>query len=108
MITNDVNIMQSEDGLRIRLTEEGKQRLAKLFRDEMLTPALEKFGLTHIYPDELDALTGCPFIYGLGVDYDDDGVTAEALYWYPQYAILDPIEELMTTGTITLTLSNRK
>ncbi len=108
-----VDLIPTDRGnLRIALTADGK--------DEVETFRIEKYqhgtwaalvcllddhlscGWELIAPEELAALTSAP-ILGTGIDRDDQGkiCRVEHLYWFPDYAIRDEIEELLTAGEIT-------
>lgn len=52
--------------------------------------------------EDLAALTSAP-ILGIGIDRDAGGELrrVEHLYWFPDYAVRDEVEELLATGEIT-------
>jgi hypothetical protein len=79
-----------------RLTDGVLATLATLLADHLETD------WELLEPAELAALTSSP-LFGTGIDRDNDGVLrgVEHLYWFPDYAIRDEIEELLTDGAVT-------
>lgn len=65
-----------------------------------LTDALQQDGIELIAPEEVGALTSAP-IFGR-VERDDRGklLSANPVWWYPQYETKDPIEELAKNGQV--------
>lgn len=108
-----VDLIPNNSGdLRIALTAAGREE-AETFRIERhqhgtwaaLVCLLDDHlsgGWELIAPEELAALTSAP-ILGTGIDRDDQGQLrgVEHLYWFPDYAVRDEIEELLTAGEIT-------
>ena len=105
-------IPEARGDLRLQLTTAGIEHTAT-FRVERLTngvmTTLATLLADHLETDwellepaELAALTSAPLL-GTGIDRDDDGVLrgVEHLYWFPDYAIRDEIEELLTDGAVT-------
>lgn len=105
-------IPEARGDLRLQLTTAGIEQAAT-FRVERLTngvvATLATLLADHletdwelIEPAELAALTSAPLL-GTGIDRDDEGVLrgVEHLYWFPDYAIRDEIEELLTDGAVT-------
>jgi hypothetical protein len=61
-------------------------------------------GWDSLRPEEIGALTACPFIVSDDVQRDDQGRVTRVgkVYWYEQYAIDSPVEELARNGSVTL------
>jgi hypothetical protein len=61
-------------------------------------------GWDSVRPEEIGALTSCPFILSDDVERDERGelVTAGTVYWYEQYQIDSPVEELARNGRVVL------
>lgn len=79
-----------------RLTNGVMTTLATLLADHLETD------WELLEPAELAALTSAPLL-GTGIDRDDEGVLrgVEHLYWFPDYAVRDEIEELLTDGAVS-------
>jgi len=61
-------------------------------------------GWTWIEPRQIGALTEAPII-ARDVEMNDDGdiLFVDHIYWYPEYAILDPVAELFEHGFVEFT-----
>jgi hypothetical protein len=68
---------------------------------DLFEPVFANSDIDWIQPEEVGALTSAP-IFG-HVERDDQGklMTAGHVWWYPDYAVKDPITVLAETGTVT-------
>jgi hypothetical protein len=100
-----------EGNLRIALTDEGRVALPEIesIRDRdginaaflsLIAPRLEH-GWEAIRPEEIGALTDS-LILGDDVERDDHGRLARVgrVYWNPDYAVRDEIEEIEQRGYV--------
>jgi len=121
-IYGDSSIELSEDSsgnLVITVTDEGREEIkdaydsGKKSPDDVLYDIFEGAignGFTWIAPETIGALTDAPII-GLDVSIDDDGYPQldrdSKVWWYPEYQISDPMEDLAELGTISFTFTNK-
>jgi hypothetical protein len=75
--------------------------------DSRLAEVLEHYlanGWEWVQPEEIGALTAAPILSD-DVERDDEGkiVKAGKVYWYPQYEVFDPLEQLIQTGSVIFT-----
>jgi hypothetical protein len=61
--------------------------------------------LAEIHPEDVGALTSSP-MFATDVVYADDGSVASVnqVWWYPNYAVDDPADRLIDTGSVSFTL----
>jgi len=95
-----VEFYKLDDGrLQIMLTREGRDELNS---DEFTYPDFEEMiewqlcnGWEFIWPEEIGALTDAPILSD-AAERDDKGVLTSVgrVYWYPQYQVHNPVEEL--------------
>lgn len=75
--------------------------------DEILNALIEAHGLEQVNPEDVGALTSSPIIAQDAEFEMDDGYMKltgySNLWWYPNYAIRGPIDELKETGSVTFT-----
>lgn len=100
-----------KNGISIVLTDVGREALEEEMRsgdkrsDDILFSLLEEHvqdgTIDFIRPEEVGALTDSP-IFGTDVVRDDQGnVTSyRSLYWFPNYQVIDPVEELEEAGEV--------
>jgi len=100
----DLRIERSEHGHKdfrvieaVRDTQGSRAALFAMLEDHLLS------GWEMIRPEEIAALTDAPILAD-DVERDDRGrLTAVGrVYWYPEYQLLDPIEELRERFEIVL------
>jgi hypothetical protein len=105
-----VEMVKEEDGLRIRLTDDGREFLNDL-RDadgwckgtdaifcELLECELGN-GWDMISPEEISALTSANIISDECVRDDHGSITSlGVVYWFPDYAIRSEIDDLLDSG----------
>ena len=95
-----VEFYKLDDGrLQIMLTREGRDELNS---DEFTYPDFDEMiewqlcnGWEFIWPEEIGALTDAPILSD-AAERDDKGVLTSVgrVYWYPQYQVHNPVEEL--------------
>jgi hypothetical protein len=104
MIERLVTLTKDVDGnLVIKLTKSGKNKelkdyLLSLSDNDALSELLDYElcnGWDMIYPEEIGALTDAPILSD-DAQYNDDGelIWCDNVYWYPDYQVLSPVEEL--------------
>lgn len=110
----DVKVLPS-GALQITATQEGRDWIEEQQADRdstsILIDALEPYWTNGSYTP-FDAGVANPFV-GLTdapciaeeMTYDDDGKreVVGKLWWYPEYQVLDPVEELRTKGAVVFT-----
>lgn len=59
-------------------------------------------GLHDIYPEMIGALTDAPILTDVCPDYVNSTLTDDDanIWWYPNYAVTSPMEELKNTGQV--------
>lgn len=59
---------------------------------------------TFVSPEDIGALTEAP-ILSEGIDYDNHGKVQHVgvVYWYPEYEVKDPVEQLLENGFVDFT-----
>jgi hypothetical protein len=72
--------------------------------DSRLAEVLEYYlanGWEWLRPEEIGALTSAPILSD-DVERDDEGTVVKTgkVYWYPQYQVADPIEQLIDNGSV--------
>ena len=57
-------------------------------------------GWEFIKPEDIGALTACPYIFSNDAWHDDQGVLkqVDTIYWYPDYSVADPVTDLVEKG----------
>jgi hypothetical protein len=95
--------LEPEDGRGCMTLEEMEARGAA---EELFHAFLEEeAGYYRVRPVDLGALTSCPFIYSdLPPPDEHDPVDEEGrrVWWYPDYAVRDPRDELRRSGRVVL------
>jgi len=89
------------DAMKESLLEQVQQGRSQSALYDLLEGIIANSDIDWIQPEEIGALTDAP-IFG-HVDRDDQGkvVNVGHVWWYPDYMVSDPIEELATKGTVT-------
>lgn len=108
-----VDLEKTQDGhLRIVLNPSGQEQFADIELEHKrhgILAALYRLlddhlgnGWEFIAPEDIGALTAAP-ILSEDVTRDDQGnlVSVGRVYWFPEYAITDEIEELRHRATVT-------
>jgi hypothetical protein len=107
-----VELVKKADALRITLTPAGQSFLRdrleaddRIGTDAMLYDLLEDHlcnGWEWIRPEEIGALTSAP-IFSDDCGRDEDGMLTQvgAVYWFPDYQIKSPVEELFRHGSVS-------
>ena len=69
--------------------------------DDIIDALQSNGDLESIQPEEIGALTSAPIVGR--VERDDQGniLKVDEVYWFPDYQIKDPVEELAANGTVT-------
>ena len=67
---------------------------------EILEPLVQN-GLDWIRPEEIGALTDAPIIGDTARDDHGELTETHSVYWYPNYALKSPVQELMEKGSVT-------
>jgi hypothetical protein len=99
-------LTKTEDGnLLITLTDEGREKIQDA---ESVLELLEWHlcnGWSHLFPENIGALTDCDLIISDDAEQNDDGDMTHVgrFYWHEAYQVEDPLETLRNTGTFTLT-----
>lgn len=76
-------------------------------REALIAQALHE-QYEFILPEDIGALTSAPILCNSeATNLSDDGRREfredARIYWYPNYQVADPWEDLLTTGTVTFT-----
>lgn len=101
-----VDIQKDKKGnLVLRLTTEGREDLtpeADLF--DVLEYQRCNSSLEFLQPEEIGALTSSEILSD-EVERDDQGTLLKvgAVYWYPDYAVSNPVEVLLQKGRVVFT-----
>lgn len=100
-----LNIKTLPNGLRLTCGNDARSELAQSdYRESLVGDWLhEKFAF--INPEDIGALTDAPILCDCdGIDYSDDGersiLPAAQIYWFPDYMVRDPWQELASRGRI--------
>lgn len=101
----------AKDNLIIKATDTGKedieQGLVKDIYDVLESSGALGDGWCLVSPEDIGALTDAPII-GYGIDVDDRGnysLRGSWVWWYPDYAITDPLEELKKNGEVIFSIA---
>jgi hypothetical protein len=102
-----LNAISLENTLRLTLGNEGRHELAQAYDAESLIAEWLHEKYEFIRPEEIGALTDAPILVDCdSLDYSDD--TGErvilddaTVYWFPDYAVRDPWQELKTRGRVS-------
>lgn len=104
-----VELEKVGDNLRVVLTAEGRQEIGDLIgRPDAMHELMEWHlcnGWDSLMPDEIGALTGCPYIYSDQCERRDDRSVLFLgwVYWFDRYAVEDPVATLAEKGEVLLT-----
>jgi hypothetical protein len=100
---------QANGNVRIVLLQEAKDDVQEIASQEVdadskLSETIEWQlcnGWSLVRPEEIGALTDAP-ILSEEIEHDDQGNVLKVgmVYWYPQYEVLDPVEQLLENGYI--------
>lgn len=106
---NYINITEIPEGLKIELTDEGREYLADTQNDHtsIWLDFLEEYSTNGSYmwvhPEKVGAMTDSPII-GIDFDYDEEDEIQESencRYWYfPDYMVKNEFEILLTEPLI--------
>ena len=96
-------------GVRIVLLPEARADVediaaAELDADSKLGEVIEwqlGNGWSWVRPEDISALTDAPILSD-DIEYDDEGevVRVGTVYWFPQYDVVDPVAQLLTSGYV--------
>jgi hypothetical protein len=91
--------IETENGLRIVLTDEGKNDSPETFEEAIEYELCNGWEL--LQPEEIGALTSAP-ILATNTLRDDDGglVDAGRVYWFPNYCVENELETLLLSGEV--------
>ena len=101
------DLIADDDGLHIILHDEGREALQDSYSNphDLFYELMEEHMANDLYeilfPEEIGALTSAPII-GYDVLRDDSGdlIEVQEVYWFPDYQVIDPIEELLEKGEV--------
>ena len=104
-----------ETTLRIVLTDEGRENWDEIIRRkqgggwdkawlEVWEDVVCNSLYAHVQPEQIGALTSSPLI-GRDLEWDDVGelLTANKIWWYSNYQVIDPLDELFEQGYFEMT-----
>jgi hypothetical protein len=110
-MNNELELEKLPNGdLKIVLTDEGREVLGHDVHEDAypdLNDLMEYWlcnGWELLNPEDIGALTSCPFIYTDDAEQDDNGdyTRIGRVYWYPQYEVHNPVQRLDANGFIIL------
>lgn len=105
----DVSFEIIERGLVFTADEETMEEIQELMRDDKSTywdVFSEVFeypicnGLSWVHPEDIGALTDSPIFSDGAPDDDGNYSDDDQFFWFPEYMVTDPIEELATKGKV--------
>jgi len=91
------------NGLKISVAMEGRDDLDPAKSWEEGFEYLLANGWEAIRPEDIGALTDAPIIGHTDQDERGNVLDAYDIYWYPEYELKNPIEELKNNGEVTFT-----
>ena len=109
--------IQPNGNLRITLLKEAREdvqeiRTMNITADNKFAEAIEyqlSNGWTWVSPEDIGALTEAPILTD-NIETDDQGKVMHlgVTYWYPQYEVLDPLEQLLLNGFVEFTQAEQE
>lgn len=114
-----ITLTETENGLNITIAKRKKTELKEFIKEERrkhgqlyVAGLLDSSGYLgngwdEISPEKIQALTEAPII-GHNIGWDDNGEVElyedSKIYWYPNYQMWDPWEELLKEGEVFFNL----
>lgn len=106
--------IQNDGSLKITADAEAREELKAAYADGGYPRAFDdileaglRSGFERIRPEYIGALTDSP-IFGEEVTYEDD-LTQRVegrVWWFPEYQVINEVEELIQKGEVTFTLAS--
>lgn len=104
-----INVKTLSNGLRLTCGNDARSELASADDKESLVAEWLHEKYEFVRPEEIGALTDAPILCNADDcewSEDGDGRTfqpAARIYWFPDYAVRDPWQELATRGRVEFT-----